>query len=422
MILPVRSAVIRLRSDERVEPHLPAVDLPYSERVEEPSSKGPLGDLVRRPVASRCPYGRIDVVVSLVHHLLGDGIEAFSFRETVSQELVVPLGLGLVVRAVWAGIKGVDPARDLLLYLVERGELAPVVAEAHLEGVLVSLLLRLPHDLPYRLHGRGGHALLDDPAYLKPEPRESDCEDRLPVVSSPDHGIELHDHCLRVLLQVLLHLRPGPPDQHFRLLQGDLPCFRRSLPGEPHVSPELVGLHGEKASPDGPPERPLAACLRYLRVRDEDMMDRPRVPQLLREAVEEGYLLVGQTRPRPRRGPEGGRLLPRPGAVVEPLLLRAPAALHAEVADGGLRLPQRLTLSRAGVHDAASSLELAVDGREREPDLPGNPSGGEPLGKAGLDDHPVLVIHLSSFFVLVLRHVCFPPVLLLEFCWLSPPS
>ncbi len=56
---------------------------------------------------------------------LGEPVEAPSFWDDVSDELVVPLARGLVRGSVWVGEEGFGPP---ILDLVETGEFGPVVA------------------------------------------------------------------------------------------------------------------------------------------------------------------------------------------------------------------------------------------------------------------------------------------------------
>ena len=307
---------------------------------------------------------------------------------------MVPLAFGFVVGTVWPGVEGAAfgcaGGFRVAFDFVERREFGAVVAQAGLERVGESGGYELRHHGDDRLFGRRRVAFLHQPPDLQVEPGEGYREYRHFVVPFADDGIVLGDDRPFVGGGVVQEVAVRPPDEGADVADDDFLRFGRpgEVPFEPNVSAELVRLHGEGAGIDEPPERPLAADLPRPFVRDEDVVDRPRVPYLLGKRVQFGDAFAGNSGAGPRFPPRLPRFCVGGLVVVKPLFEPAIGPFAAEIAYAE---PSDLrALAGAGVPDLGAPLDFPVDGGDREADSLRDRRRGFALRDASLYQHSVV--------------------------------
>ena len=317
---------------------------------------------------------------------------------------MVPLAFGFVVGSVGPCVEGAAFGRARehrgVLYLVERREFGAVVAQAGLERIWKARGYQLRHHGDDRLFGRRRVAFLHQPPDLQVEPGEGYREYRHFVVPFADDGIVLGDDRPFVGGGVVQEVAVRPPDEGADVADDDLLRLGRfgEVPFEPNVSAKLVRLHGEGAGIDEPPERPLAADLPRPFVRDEDVVDRPRVPYLLGKRVQFGDVAGRNPGSGPRFPPPSPRFCVGGLVVVKPLFEPAIGPFAAEVAYA--EAPNLRALAGAGVPDLGSPLDFPVDGGDREADPLGDRRRGFALRDASLYQHSVVDRQFGVFAVL----------------------
>ena len=228
------------------------------------------------------------------------------------------------------------------------------------------------------------------PPDLQVEPGERYRQYRHFVVLFADDGVVLGDDRPFVGGRVIEEVAVRPPDEGADVADDDPLRLRRfgEAPLEADVSAKLVRLHGEGAGIDEPPERPLAADLPRPFVRDEDVVDRTRVPYLLGKRVQFGDAAGRNPGSGPRFPPPSPRLRVGGLVVIEPLFEPAIGPFAAEVAYA--EAPNLRALSGAGVPDLGAPLDFPVDGGCREPDPLGDRRRGFALRDASLYQHSVV--------------------------------
>ena len=210
---------------------------------------GPMG----LRIALRPPDVGVDVGEGGIEVRLGEAVEAFPFGEDVSDQLVVPLRLRLVVgphRPRVEGLDGDSAAGHRLLDLPVVVELGPVVGEAglHRERLARARLRDGPHRLEDGLPGRFRPAFVYEQPDLEVGLRPGDGENRLRILGFADDGVELAGGGLRVGGDVVEVVLMHPPKKLPHVGDDEAPGFFApgEAPLEPDVPPELMGLRREK--------------------------------------------------------------------------------------------------------------------------------------------------------------------------------